>query len=323
MRKQNEKALEQLMKYFYRKKYSNDTIKRWVITAVEFIAFLEKYDKTVDDVGDLLNSEGRVVQKELFGVRDYIDTKTKYSAGYVHYLHKVLKRFYIAWEKHFPIDNEDFPKDKGDPERKMFTTDQILKVQETARTIWVGRDKKNPGDIIGLRDYCVVLVAIDCGPRRTQICELNVENYNDLNGTLFIPKAKGGRDTIRALSDTTKNALRFYIVKRKQIDVDEKAMFLKKGDARVTKSCVSEMLVFTMKKAGVYETGFGFHSFRRAKCWRLKKAGFTEEQMNDVMGWKRGSKMSHIYGELDQTEIQNKATDADDIFKRRSKVAVD
>ncbi len=45
--------------------------------------------------------------------------------------------------------------------------------------------------------------------------------------------------------------------------------------------------------------------------------------MNDVMGWKRGSKMSHIYGELDQTEIQNKATDADNIFKRRSKVAVD
>lgn len=67
MRKQNEKALEQLMKYFYRKKYSNDTIKRWVVTAVEFIAFLEKYNKTVDDIGDLLNSEGKVVQKEPFG----------------------------------------------------------------------------------------------------------------------------------------------------------------------------------------------------------------------------------------------------------------
>lgn len=198
----------------------------------------------------------------------------------------------------------------------MFTTDQILKIKETARKIWVERDRKHPGDIIGLRDYCIILIAIDCGPRRIQICKLNVDDYNDLDGTLFVPRAKGGRDTVRALSDTTKNALRYYIVKRKQMDTNEKAMFLKETNKRVTTSMSSAMLVRVMKIAGIYVKGFGFHSFRRAKVWRLKKKGFSEEKINDILGWKIGSKMSHIYGALDQKEVQQEAADADDIFKR-------
>ena len=307
--------MEELLRYFHRRKYTQDTIQRWLITAMEFIVFLEKNNRTVDDIGDKLNSEGKVVLKESFGAKEYIDTKTMYSSRYVNYLHQVLKRFYIAWEKHFPIDNEDFPKVKGEPERKMFNTLQILKIQETARSIWVERDEKYNGDVHGLRDYCCILIGIDCGPRRYQICSLNVDDYDDVHGTLFIPAAKGGRDTVRVLSKTTRNALRYYLVKRKEIETTSTAMFLKNNKKRITRSMLSDRLVFTMKKSGVYELGFGFHSFRRAKVWRLKKAGFTEEEINDIMGWSRGSKMSHIYGELDQTEVQKKAAESDDIFK--------
>ena len=147
------------------------------------------------------------------------------------------------------------------------------------------------------------------------MCNLNVDGHNDEKGTLFVPAAKGGRDTVRVLCETTKNALRFYLVKRKEMETKTNAMFLKNTKVRISKSMLSERLVFILKKAEVYEKGCGYHSFRRAKVWRLKKAGFTEEEINDIMGWKRGSKMSHIYGELDQTEVQMKAADADDIFK--------
>ena len=318
MKEVNKQAFKSLLKYFARKKYTRETVKRWTSTAMEYIIFLEMHDKTVDDLGDLLNSEGKVVGKESFGVKEFIDTKTKYEASYVGYLCRVLKRFYTAWEKHFPIPNEDFPKAKGEPERVTLTTEEILKLQETARIQWIQREKSNPGDLLGLRDYCMILIGIDCGPRRLQISRLNIDHYDDKKGTLFVPAAKGGRDTTRVLSKILKNALRYYLERRKKLESKNKAMFLLPNNERVTTSAMSDRFSATCKEAGVYAKGVGFHALRRAKVWRLKKAGFNEEEINNIMGWKRGSKMSHIYGELDQTELQQKAADIDDIFKRNN-----
>ena len=316
MKEVNKQALKTLLKYFARKKYTVETVKRWAGAAMEYIIFLESNGRTVDDIGDLLNSEGRVVGKESFGVKDFLDTKTKYEASYMNYLCHVLKRFYVAWEKHFPIPNEEFPKAKKEPVRIILNTEEILKIQETAKKMWIQREEQNPGDILGLRDYCMILIGIDCGPRRLQISRLNIDHYDDKKGTLFVPAAKGGRDTTRVLSKILKNALRYYLERRKKLESKNKAMFLLPNNERVTTSAMSDRFSATCKEAGVYAKGVGFHALRRAKVWRLKKAGFNEEEINNIMGWKRGSKMSHIYGELDQTELQQKAADIDDIFKR-------
>jgi len=315
MKDVNKQALKSLFKYFARRKYTKETVKRWTGIAMQYVVFLETHDKTVDDIGDLLNSEGRVVGRETFGVKEFLDTKTKYEASYLNYLCHVLKRFYIAWYKHFPIPNEEFPKVKKEPERPILATEEILKIQESARKMWIQREEENPGDILGLRDYCMILIGIDCGPRRYQISQLNCEHYSDKDGTLFVPAAKGGRDTTRVLSEITKNALRYYLERRKKLDAKDKAMFLLPNNERVTTSAMSDRFAATCKDAGVYSRGIGFHALRRGKVWRLKKAKFTEEEINDIMGWKRGSKMSHIYGELDQTELQQKAAETDGIFK--------
>ena len=316
MKDVNRQALKNLFKYFARRKYTKETVKRWTGIAMQYVVFLEKHGRTVDDIGDLLNSEGRVVGRETFGVKEFLDTKTQYEASYVNYLCHVLKRFYIAWYKHFPIPNEEFPKVKKEPERPILTTEEILKIQESARKMWIQREEVNSEDILGLRDYCMILIGIDCGPRRYQISQLNCEHYSNKDGTLFVPAAKGGRDTTRVLSEITKNALRYYLERRKKIDASTKAMFLLPTKERVTTSAMSDRFAATCKDAGVYSRGIGFHALRRGKVWRLKKAKFTEEEINDIMGWKRGSKMSHIYGELDQTELQQRVAETDDIFKR-------
>jgi len=315
MKEINKQALKNLFKYFARRKYTKETVKRWTGIAMEYIIFLEMHGRTLDDIGDLLNSEGKVVGRETFGAKEFLDTKTKYEASYLNYLCHVLKRFYIAWDKHFPIPNEEFPKVKKEPKRLTVTMEEILKIRESARKMWIRREEENPGDILGLRDYCMILIGIDCGPRRYQISQLNHEHYNDKNGTLFVPAAKGGRITTRVLNEITKNALRYYLERRKKLKPNTKAMFLLVNNERVTTNTMSERFAATCKEAGVYKEGMGFHVLRRAKVWRLKKAGFTEEEINNIMGWKQGSKMSHIYGELDQTELQQKAADIDDIFK--------
>jgi integrase len=314
----NKKALNELLKYFKRKKYTKMTVDRWTQIAVEYLVFLEKNGKTIDDVGDLLNSEGKVVKKEEFGVKEYLDTKTKYSARYLNYLCHVLKRLYKAWEKHFPIDNEEFPKVSGEPKRLMLTTEQLLKAADAAKAMWLEKIAKHPNDITGLRDYAMVLISIDCGARRIQISEINIGDYDLKKGILFIPAAKGGRDTYRPLSKVVRDVLVFYLKKREKVLTKEKAMFLSNNnERRITVSSMSEIFQAITKRAGVYEKGIGFHAPRRGKSLRLKKAGLSEEERNDVFGWKTGSKMSHIYGELDHAEVQKKAADADTILKQK------
>lgn len=319
MKDADEQALKLLLKYFARRKYTNETVKRWTVTAVEFIVFLEQHGKTVDDIGDLLNSEGKVVQREPFGVKDFFDTKAKYEASYLNNLHHVLKRFYIAWDKHFPIPNEEFPKVKKEPKRPTLTTEEILKMAETARGIWIERTEAYSDDLIGLRDYTFILIGIDCGARRYQISKINVDNYDHKKGTLFVPAAKGGRNTTRVLANEVKNVLAYYLQRRLKLETTEPAMFLSVDGKRIGINAMKERFRIICKKAGVYRRGVGFHAFRRAKVWRMDVAKFTDAEKNDVMGWKIGSKMGHIYSIIDQEEVQQKAADADSIFKAKTK----
>ena len=319
MKEINKKALDELLKYFKRKKYTHETVKRWTLIAIEYLVFIEAKGRTIDDIGDLLNSEGRVVRHEPVGVKDFLDIKSDYEASYLNYLCRVLKRFYTAWEKHFPIPDEDFPKAKKEPTRVLLTTVQVLQMARTARQIWLKRVRTDPDDITGLRDYTLILLGVDCGARRYQLSRMDCRFYDFEKKILFIPAAKGGRDTSRVLSRSVADVLEYYLAKRKMAFPKQRAMFLSQDGTRMGLSSMSDQFAMIREAAGVHVKGAGFHSLRRAKVLRMKEAKLTEEEMNDVMGWKRGSRMSHIYGELDSSEVQKKATDLDTIFNKKDK----
>lgn len=319
MKEIDKKALDELLKYFKRKKYTPETIKRWTTLAIEYLVFLETKGRTINDIGDLLNSEGKVVQREPFGVRDFLDIKSDYEASYLNYLCHVLKRFYTAWEKHFSIPDEDFPKVKKEPKRIMLATGQILQMAKTAQQIWLKRIKADPNDLTGLRDYTLVLLSIGCGARRYQLSKLNCKFYDFEKKILFIPAAKGGRDTSRVLNKPVADVLEYYLAKRKIAFPKQTAMFLAQDGTRMGVSSMSDQFAMIRETAGIHVKGAGFHSLRRAKVLRMKKAKLTDEEKNAVMGWKLGSKMSHIYGELDSSEVQKKATDLDTIFDKKDK----
>lgn len=316
MKETNEKAMNDLKRYFARKGYAKTTEDRWNGIANEFLGFLERNGKTMDDIGDLLNSEGKVVSKEPFGAKEYLDTKTKYETSYLYYLHIVLSGFYSVWEKHFPIDADDFPKPKKEPKRPILTTEQLLMVANTAKKIWIERTEIDKNDMIGLRDYTMVLISVEHGVRRHQISMLNVDHYDEKKGILFVPAAKGGRDRDRPLSNTLKNVLTYYVQRRKMIDTKDKAMFILGDGERITVSAMSDRFRGILERAGVYSPGVGFHASRRRKSLRLKELGFSEEERNDIFGWKVGSHQSHIYGTLDQEKVQRKAADLDNILDK-------
>ncbi len=310
MEKKDEHALRELEKYFLRKKYEKTTIRRWLQIAKEFLTFLEEHDRTVADIGNILNDAGKVTKKEKFGISDFIDSKIDYDASYLAYLCRTIRRFYKAWEKNYPIESEDFPKAKNAPKRLIFTTTELLSLIDTAGDLW-----KKRGDYIGFRDYIMILINADSGARRLQVHLLDIDHFNPSKGTLFIPLAKGGRDTVRILSDIVIGPLKQYLEMRKKVCTESKAMFLDRSGGRIGLTAMSERFREIRVEAGIDKKGAGFHAPRRGKVLRLKKGRLTEEEINDAMGWKEGSRMSHIYGALDQEEVQKKAHDVDKLLK--------
>lgn len=311
MDKKDEHAFRDLKRYFLRKKFENTTTKRWLQIAREFLVFLEEHGKTVDNLGNTLNDAGKTIKKEQFGISDFIESKIAYDASYLAYLCRTIRRFYKVWEKNYPLETEDYPKAKKAPKRIILTTTELLLLIDTAEEAWKERE-----DYIGFRDYIIILISADTGARRQQIRMLDVEHFNSSKKTLFIPLAKGGRDTTRLLSDIVVGPLTQYVKVRKEMESDCNALFLDHSRKRMGPTAMSERLRELRKKAGIDKKGAGFHAPRRGKTLRLKKGKLTEEEINDAMGWKEGSKMSHIYGALDQEEVQKKAYDADKMFKK-------
>lgn len=311
MDKKNERALRELERYFLRKKFEDTTTKRWLQIAREFLIFLEEHGRTIEDLGNTLNDAGKITRKEKFGISDFIESKIDYDASYLAYLCRTIRRFYKAWEKNYPLESEDFPKIKKAPKRITFTTTELLQLIDTAEEVW-----KDRNDYIGFRDYIMVLINADTGARRQQIRMLDIEHFKPSKKTLFIPLAKGGRETTRILSDIAVGPLIQYIEERKKIETDCEALFLDHSGKRIGPTAMSERFRELREKAGIDKKGAGFHAPRRAKTLRLKKGKLTREEINDAMGWKEGSQMSHIYGTLDQEEVQKKAHEADKIFKK-------
>lgn len=311
MDQRNKYALKELEKYFLIRKFEGTTVKRWLQLAKEFLIFLEEHKGTVGNLGNTLNDAGKVIRKEKFGISDFIESKIEYDASYLAYLCRTIRRFYKAWGKNYPLGAEDFPKSKKPPKRIIFSTTELLSLIDTAEETW-----KERNDYIGFRDYIMILINADTGARRQQIRMLDIEHFNQSKTTLFIPLAKGGRETTRILSDIVIGPLIQYIKERKEIESDSTALFLDHSGKRLEPTAMSERFRELREKAGIDKKGAGFHAPRRGKTLRLKKGKLTEEEINDAMGWKEGSRMSHIYGALDQEEVQKKAYDADKIFKR-------
>jgi len=291
MDSKDERALRELERYFLRKKFEPTTIRRWMQIAKELLIFLEGHGRTVEDLGNTLNDAGKLIKKEKFGISDFIESKIEYDASYLAYLCRTIRRFYKAWEKNYPLETGDFPKSKKPPKRIMFTTTETLSLVDTAEEVW-----KERNDYIGLRDYVMILINADTGARRQQIRMLDIDHFNSSKNTLFIPLAKGGRDTTRILSDIVTGPLTQYLKVRKEIETDCDALFLDHSGKRIGPTAMSERFRELREKAGIDKKGGGFHAPRRGKTLRLKKGNLTEEEINDAMGWVEKSRMSHFYG---------------------------
>jgi len=295
--------IEKLKQGFKSKKLSSVTQKRWLYIANDFLDFLKQKNISVTQVTPQT-------------IRDYLGYKSKkMNSNALKTTYYALKSIFKIWgnKQLFEELEDDIPRGY-EPERPFFTLEETKKIIKSAKERY-----KQRKDWIGLRDLVMILISAETGTRRIQLQRLNRENFTKEKTLKIPPSFKGGSWTTRKLRKETIKYIEEYLKKREErLDVfankPDSPLFIDKSNKRISPEAMGWIFGEIKKQAGITKSG-QFHGFRRGKTTRLAKGGMSEIEITKVMGWKEGSKEPHIYAQLDQNEIQDKAYKVDELME--------
>lgn len=151
-------------------------------------------------------------------------------------------------------------------------------------------DATDPLSDTGKRDKAVLMLAIDCGLRSSDICNLKLSDIDWHNASVNIVQKKTGYQVNVPFSKETGNALADYILNARG-DSDLPYVFLKKSyfDSAMTSSLLCGRLKNLMQKAEIVRPAsekISMHTFRRSLGTALIDSGESVEMVARILGHK-------------------------------------
>lgn len=146
----------------------------------------------------------------------------------------------------------------------------------------------DPFSDTGKRDKAVLLLAMDCGLRSSDICNLKLADIDWRNASVNIIQKKTGNQVNIPFSRATGDALADYILNSRGIS-DLPYVFLKKSycDSAMTSSLLCGRLKNLMRKAGINRPAcerINMHTFRRSLGTALIDSGESVEMVSQILG---------------------------------------
>ena len=213
-----------------------------------------------------------------------------------------LKRFFnylhLKAEPQFrlsenPVENLDLPRVKNKQPR-FLTLEQSLQM---LRSI----DSKNRE-----RDYCMICLFLNCGMRLSELVGLNIIDYSEENRTLRL-FGKGSKERIVYLNNACIDALNEYLVLRRAVTTEEKAMFLSSRGSRITRRRVQQIVEEMLTRAGLSNLGITTHKLRHTAATLMYQHGGVDTLvLRDVLGHKSIA-TTEIYTHLTSENLRQAA----------------
>ncbi len=254
-----------------RKKYAESVIYRDENITRMFILFIEKNGLNVEDVDsqEMLDFLAYMKKRRPSGIKS-----TAYS----------LKHFYLYLIGEGLVDSAILLAIKPWelPHKKVYG---ILSKEEKKNLLEVIDDSR-----IGKRDKAIIMIAMDCGLRSSDICHLKLSEIDWRTSSLNIVQQKTQTALSVPFSIETGNALADYI-----LNVREKSelpyVFLKEMycDTAMTSSLLSTRLKKYLEKTGIKHPKsekISMHTFRRSLGTALIDSGEDLETVAQVLGHK-------------------------------------
>ena len=168
------------------------------------------------------------------------------------------------------------------------------------------------------RDYCIILLFLNCGMRLSELVGLNLGDYSRQNKTLRL-FGKGSKERIIYLNDTCIEALDDYIDNHRPNETakDKEAIFLSANKTRINKRRVQQIVEESLKKAGLANIGISTHKLRHTAATLMYQYGGVDTLvLKEQLGHKSVG-TTEIYTHLSDDNLR-RAADANPLAKLAS-----
>lgn len=183
---------------------------------------------------------------------------------------------------------------------KYLTLDESLELLEN-----MNKDSKNY-----TRDYCILVLFLNCGMRLSELVGLDLNDYSEENSTLRL-LGKGNKERIVYLNNACKAALNDYLQIRRQLKPKsaehKNAMFYSANRTRIAKRRVQQIVEENLALAGLNNKGITTHKLRHTAATLMYQHGNVDTLvLKDILGHKSIA-TTEIYTHLSNENLKNAA----------------
>lgn len=151
------------------------------------------------------------------------------------------------------------------------------------------------------RDYCILLLFLNCGLRLAELIGINVSDISFENKTLKV-LGKGNKERMVYLNDACISALNKYIsVRQKNGIIESDALFISNRKTRISRESVQKMVDKYLTVIGLGNSGFSVHKLRHTAATLMYQYGNTDVlQIKALLGHENLATTeiyTHIYDE--------------------------
>ena len=169
------------------------------------------------------------------------------------------------------------------------------------------------------RDFCMIVLLLNCGLRRAELAGINIRDIRDDN-TLLV-RGKGNKERSIHLNTACVDAIREYLKVRPKDGVkDRQALFLSHNKQRITLQGVHYVIKGYLKAIGLEE--LSTHKLRHtAATLMYQQGGVDIRVLKDILGHENLG-TTEIYTHISNTQIQ-KAVESNPLAKLKIKPNTD
>jgi site-specific recombinase XerD len=219
-------------------------------------------------IGQIEQITPDVIRRWLLHLED-----TGHNPGGIHACYRALRAFLRwYWEETDQEGNPPTAKVKA----PRVALDPLLPVNLEDVTAML---KTCAADLLGARDKAALMALLDTGARAAEFVALDLDDVDFTSGAVLVREGKGRKPRTVFLGQTSRRALRAYVKLRQD---DNPALWLADKGTRLTYWGLREMVERRAHRAGIKPPSL--HSFRRAFCLEMLRAGVDLVSLQTIMG---------------------------------------
>lgn len=134
------------------------------------------------------------------------------------------------------------------------------------------------------RDFCIMVLFLNCGLRLSELCGLNIGDINFDNKSMRV-LGKGNKERIVYLNDACLDSIRRYLEVRPESQTN--ALFLSNRKTRLSRRRVQELTEKYVNAAGLGNRGISTHKLRHTAATLMYQHGGCDALIiKDILGHK-------------------------------------